>query len=137
MQKEITGLTSTTAATTNNKKFRNNLTMYETHIHVFFNYEISLRDIKEGCINGETYQCSQMGKLNIVKLPVLDTLTFRINGITGKITVGSFLKEIQQQSSNKNINNYEQIKENFKKRNSSVKHIIKLQILKLFFTVLV
>lgn len=48
MQKEITGLTSTAAATTNNKKFRNNLTMYETHIHVFFNYEISLRDIKEG-----------------------------------------------------------------------------------------
>lgn len=60
--------------------------MYETHIHIFLNYEILLRDIEEDWINGEAYLCCQVEKLNIVRLPVLDMVTFRINGINGKTT---------------------------------------------------
>lgn len=44
-----------------------------------------------------------MGKLNIIKLPVLDTVTFRISGIIEDITIGSFLEEIWQQSSDGHI----------------------------------
>lgn len=73
-----------------------------------------------------------MGKPNVVKLPVLDTLTFRITGIIGGNYIRIFFWRKCGIRVQMETNNCKQLKENVKKSNTLVKYVLMLQLLKLF-----